>query len=206
MQTIGTMMRRAAPSLALAFLLALLMAAPAAAQHGPGWVIGANGCRAWNPAMQPYRSFTWSGPCENGLVSGTGVLQWYDNGVPGDRYEGAYRDGHMSGHGVYLALDGERYEGEFKDDSRTGPGTYITRGGDRYEGTFQRSVLQGEGVGIFANGDRYQGGFWNNRAHGEGSLRKADGTVISGDWINGCLRQGDRRYAVGVGAEAAKCP
>jgi len=87
--------------------------------------------------MRPNRTFTWSGACEGGLVSGQAVLQWYENGVPSDRYEGEY---------------------------------------------------------------------WNNRAHGKGTLRKADGTVVSGDWVNGCLRERERRYGVGVGADASKCP
>jgi len=192
--------------IAVGIAIGFLLLGPASAQQGPGWVTSQNGCRAWNSVIQPNRTFTWSGACEGGLVSGQGVLQWYENGVPSDRYEGEYRDGKMNGHGIYLAASGERYEGEFKDDARTGHGVYLMRGGDRYEGGFQRSVLQGPGTAVFANGDRYEGEFWNNRAHGKGTLRKADGTVVSGDWVNGCLRQGERRYGVGVGVDASKCP
>jgi hypothetical protein len=192
--------------IAAGMVLGLLMLGTAIAQQLPGWVTNQSGCRAWSSVMQPSRSFSWSGGCANGLVSGQGILQWYDNATPSDRYEGAYRDGKMNGHGVFLALDGERYEGEFKDDARTGHGVYITRRGERYEGGFERAVLQGPGTAVFTNGERYEGGFWNNRAHGEGSLHLADGTVVTGTWVNGCLNQGGRRYAVGVGADASKCP
>jgi len=203
MRLTATTLGSAAAAAAIAITLALSGTAVAG---GPGWLAGPNGCKVWNWTIQPRRTFTWSGGCEDGLVSGNGVLQWYENGVPSDRYQGEYRAGHMSGHGIYQAADGERFDGTFKDDARTGRGTYITLRGDRYEGDFQRSVLQGKGEAVFTNGDRYEGGFWNNRAHGEGTLRKADGTVVSGNWINGCLRRGERRYAVGVGTDAAKCP
>ena len=192
--------------IAAGFALALLVLGPASAAGGPGWITSQSGCRAWSAVMQPNRSFSWSGACPNGLANGQGVLQWYDNGTPADRYEGEYRDGKMNGRGIYFAVDGERYDGEFKDNARTGHGIYLTRRGDRYEGNFERSVLQGPGIGVFADGERYEGGFWNNRAHGEGTLHLADGTAVTGTWVNGCLNQGGRRYAVGVGADAAKCP
>ncbi|HUI16647.1 MAG TPA: hypothetical protein VL244_03210 [Alphaproteobacteria bacterium] len=192
--------------IAAGIALGLLMLGPAGAAQLPGWVTNQSGCRAWSAVMQPNRNFSWSGGCPNGLVNGQGVLQWYDNGTPSDRYEGEVRDGKMNGRGIYFALDGERYDGEFKDDARTGHGIYLTRWGDRYEGNFERSVLQGPGSAVFANGARYEGGFWNNRANGEGTLQLADGSAVTGTWVNGCLRQGERRYAVGVGAEVSKCP
>ena len=192
--------------LAAGAALACLIMGTASAQQLPGWVTNQQGCRAWSSVMQPNRTFSWSGSCSGGLVNGRGVLQWYDNGTPTARYEGEYRDGKMNGRGSYFAVDGERYEGEFKDDARTGHGIYLTRWGDRYEGNFERSVLQGPGSAVFADGRRYKGGFWNNRANGEGTLRLADGTSITGKWVNGCLDQGGRKYAVGVGAEVAKCP
>jgi len=191
---------------AAALGLLVLSCATASAQQLPGWITDQRGCRAGSSVMQPNRSFTWTGGCSGGLVEGQGVLQWYDTGTPSDRYDGEYRDGKMNGHGTYFAVDGERYEGEFKDNSRTGHGVYLTRWGDRYEGNFERAVLQGPGTAVFADGRRYEGGFWNNRANGDGTLTLPDGAKVTGKWVNGCLDQGGRRYAVGVGAEAGKCP
>ena len=46
---------------------------------------------------------------------------------------------------------------------------------------------------MFANSSRYDGEWRNGLPSGPGRLKRADGTVVSGHWTNGCLRQGDQR-------------
>ena len=132
--------------IAVGMAMGFLLLGPASAQQGPGWVTSQNGCRAWNSVMQPNRTFTWSGGCEHGLVSGQGVLQWYDDGVPGDRYEGEWRDGHENGRGVFLSAHGDRYEGQFKNDLPNGQGSFRSVRGEVYSGTWSS--------GCFRDGDR----------------------------------------------------
>ncbi len=195
-------------ALSVAVVVLALAAAPGRealgqAAHGPGWIVDRAGCRVWNPVFDPKRSFSWSGACANGYAGGEGVLQWYENGLPTDRYEGSYRGGKMDGHGLYVWANGARHDGEWKENGRSGHGVYVTANGDRYEGDFTQALLNGRGAAVLANGDRYEGGFWNYRPNGKGTLRRPDGEVFAGEWVNGCFKSATRRYAVGL--EVSEC-
>jgi hypothetical protein len=108
------------PSL-LALAGMLSAAHPVAAQQEdqepPRWISDAqSGCKIWDPAPEPNETVRWSGKCENGYATGDGVLQWYENGRPGDRYEGEYQGGKRNGHGVVVMSNGRRVEGDWRDD------------------------------------------------------------------------------------------
>jgi hypothetical protein len=123
-------MRR--PTVALALAGALLAGLPAAAQtpsQAPGWIAdGRTGCRIWNQAPKPNQSVSWSGGCQNRLAQGRGVLQWFLNGKPHDRYDGELVSGKYDGHGTYLWADsGFHYEGEWRDGKANGPGALTTQ-------------------------------------------------------------------------------
>jgi hypothetical protein len=87
------------------------------------------GCRVVNPNPQPNESITWSGGCQNGFAQGLGVLQWFENGQPAERYNGELRGGQMNGHGILNTGNGGRYEGEFRDGKANGLGTWTEAGG-----------------------------------------------------------------------------
>jgi hypothetical protein len=93
------------------------------------------GCRVVNANPRPNESIAWSGGCENGFAQGPGVLRWFENGRPGERYDGEMRDGQMDGHGVLNTGDGGRYEGEFRDGKAHGFGTWTTTNGS-FSGTW----------------------------------------------------------------------
>jgi len=46
------------------------------------------------------------------------------------------------------------------------------------------------------NGDSFVGEFRGGLPNGPGTMRYADGERVSGTWIDGCLRIGDRRLAI----------
>ena len=69
------------------------------------------GCRVMNANPKRNEAITWSGGCENGLAQGQGILQWYENDRPAERYEGELHGGQINGHGVLTTEDGGRYEG-----------------------------------------------------------------------------------------------
>ena len=108
-----------------------LSPAPAAAQApppGPGWVTDTRtGCRVWNTNPKTNLSASWSGPCQNRVAQGHGVLQWSANDRPGDRYEGDLVGGKYDGHGVYISADGFRYDGEWRDGRANGSGELTTK-------------------------------------------------------------------------------
>ena len=167
-------------SLAVMFLVAL-MVTPALAQAPPGWTADAKtGCRVWNEDPGPGDAVSWTGGCQNGVAQGSGTVQWFTNGKKADLYEGELRNGKMNGRGAYTWPSGNRYVGEWRD-----------------------SDPNDKGALTWPNGRRFEGEWRNAKPNGQGTFKAADGTTYSGTWTNGCLKQGGR--TVTVNATAKEC-
>jgi len=108
----------------------LLLPLPAMAQSAaPAWIIDpSSGCRVANPNPQANESVTWSGECQYGYAEGRGVLQWFENGQPADRYDGEMHNGNMDGHGIFSTAEGGRYEGAFHAGQANGYGRWTGPG------------------------------------------------------------------------------
>lgn len=145
-------------ALAGALLLAIL---PAHAEDEK-YILDQNGCRIVNPFPRAEESATWTGGCKDGLVDGTGVLQWFQSGVADEKYEGEMRRGYAEGTGTQSQTDGGRYEGEWKESRQEGEGTYFS-----------------------ADGSVYKGGWKNGKPHGFGTYRTPEGRVMRGQWVDG---------------------
>ena len=102
----------------------LILAGAAAAQtpdpgpdlsgNDPHWIEDTiSHCWAANPNPEGGEIVSWSGACENGLLSGPGTLTWSQNGRITGRDEGTFKDGRLSGHGRIISADGTIYEGDF---------------------------------------------------------------------------------------------
>jgi hypothetical protein len=178
-------------SIALFALLLLADANAASAQTAqpaqpakpavPGWTSDPKtGCKVWNLDPHPNETISWSGACKNGVAEGTGVVQWFWDGKPVDRYQGGYHAGLENGNGVYVWANGDRYEGGYLDNRRSGRGSYA-----------------------WASGMRYDGEWLAGKAHGQGRAVDPKGQVYEGTWVNGCFRQGGR--TANVGATRAEC-
>jgi len=131
----------------LAVAIAVLLVTPAAAQTlaraEPGWIADARtGCRIWNAEPKPNQSVSWSGGCQNRLAQGRGVLQWFVNGRPDDRYEGDLVAGKYDGQGRYVwAASGFHYEGEWRDGLANGTGELTTAKG-HYKGSWTKGCFR----------------------------------------------------------------
>ena len=68
----------------------------------------------------------------------------------------------------------DRFEGTYRDGRREGPGRYAWNATDRFEGTYANDVPNGFGTVTL------------------------DGTTLSGEWRNGCLKVADKVVAIGV--------
>ena len=108
-------------------ILLLFVAPPSLAQiPQPGWDSDARtGCKVWFPFNGPSQSVMWSGPCQNGVAQGRGVLTYAN----GDRLEGEFRDGKLNGWVVVTYANGDRYGGLWRDGSFIqGTSTAATQG------------------------------------------------------------------------------
>ncbi|HEY4265103.1 MAG TPA: hypothetical protein VGM72_07285 [Micropepsaceae bacterium] len=89
-------------------------AAPDLSGSDPHWIKdAAKNCWAANPDPETGETITWTGTCEQGLLSGEGTLSWYVDGQPVGRDEGHFKNGQLSGHGRIVFGDGAHFEGEF---------------------------------------------------------------------------------------------
>jgi hypothetical protein len=113
----------------------LCLIAPALAADGVqlDWVVDRNsGCRVWNQVPEENEAVSWSGTCQNGFAQGRGVLQWFHQDRPAERYEGELREGKPSGHGVLTMRNGDRFDGEWRDGKAHGLGHIALQSGYTY--------------------------------------------------------------------------
>ena len=124
----------------------------------------------------------------------------YVNGVPnGERgifmedhlcYLGYFKDGMLSGSGVFWFLSGDFYKGNFKENNQHGHGDFYFNDGDKYSGQFRNGYPNGKGCWIEVNGDKYVGQFKDQEYHGTGY--KISGSIVTtGIWEEGEFVKGD---------------
>ncbi|HEX4984905.1 MAG TPA: hypothetical protein VFV71_02410 [Burkholderiales bacterium] len=151
-----------------AMLAGLLVAAAAgAADDDVTWIADRNGCKVANPFPQPGESIAWDGPCRKGLADGDGVLQWFVDDKPADKYEGTLKDGWAEGKGTLTRAQGGRYVGDWQHSLQDGDGRYEAPDGSWYEGQWKEG-----------------------QPHGHGQYQTPDGRLFVGEWVNG-VYEGD---------------
>lgn len=122
-----------------------------AALAGAAALVVSIGAAAQAPAACAVRDAdlqgTYVGDCIGGYASGRG------RAVGKDSYEGSFRDGHITGYGIYTKADGRRYEGEFLDGKMSGRVKIYNPNGDILEGQFSDNKLVGIGKLTRKTGD-----------------------------------------------------
>ncbi len=147
-----------------ALLAALVVLAAAAGPSlGQGGLIRdpQTGCATSNPFPRENESITWTGGCENGLLSGYGVLTWRNGEETYERDEGVFRAGELDGPAIISFADGSRVYGSYRAGRRDGD-FIIDRGEDglvlaRYEdGQFvsERALSEAENASWRQQGER----------------------------------------------------
>lgn len=154
----------------------------------PGrWVVTDTGAKIWDDEPLPDEVVKWSGAMdEKGYATGTGVLQFIQDGKVGITFEGQMLKGKYSGKGIFKFANGDNYEGDFVEGAFCGKGIFKwIETGNYYEGDFVNDTCSGKGVFHWASGSYYEGDFINNEHTGKGIYRWANGDYYEGDFVNG---------------------
>ena len=109
------------------------------------------GCRMWDWHPEPGDRAHWTGACKGGLKEGKGVVQWFEHGLPIDRFEGTYRSGKREGAGRYEWNDKDSFQGSYANDVPHGFGT-IQLAGETLSGDWRQGCLSAEGGRVVAIG------------------------------------------------------
>jgi hypothetical protein len=157
----------------LAAALMLLPLCAAAQDMKPEWLQDPNtGCKAWTFTSVAGMSIAWAGPCENGLVQGTGMVAFVYKGQTLYNYRGELRAGKFQGKGMM------RWDN-----------------GVTYSGTWDAGLPNGTGTFVWADGSRYEGGWKDGAASGTGTITDARGNTTTTTWVGGCVYRPNPRSA-----------
>jgi hypothetical protein len=102
-------------------------------------------------------------------------------------YEGWWFRDQRLGQGREISGEGYVYSGNWEQDLKKGKGTLIwqTKHRDQtQEGEFLGLTEKGHGTITYNNGDIYSGEWMKDKRYGAGILKKVDGTVQEGKWID----------------------
>ena len=183
---------------------------------GPDGQADGKGVLRWILAGKPAKNKKYEGEMHEGRFNGHGTLTTVD----GDVYDGQFKDGERNGKGKMVWFNRNSYDGDWKNGLMDGRGTYKWLGGNTYVGEWAKGRQNGRGKFSFLNGNSYDGEYKDGIANGRGRFRWSNGDVydgewqsempngigtlkiyntdelITGNWRNGCLHQGDRMLAV----------
>lgn len=100
-----------------------------------------SGCRMWDWHPEPGDTAAWTGACKASLKEGRGVVQWFEHGLPIDRFEGTYSKGRREGLGRYEWNEKDRFEGTYANGLPNGYGT-VRLNGETFDGEWKNGCLQ----------------------------------------------------------------
>jgi hypothetical protein len=134
----------------------------------------------------------YEGNWKDGKMSGQGTFCWANSG---DKYVGNWQDGKMNGQGIMYYADGSKYEGGWKDNNKHGQGIcYWSDSGDRYEGEWKDGKMNGLGIIYYADGTRYEGNLKDNIKEGQGKLFWTNGDRFEGHWLHNVINGSGKYY------------
>ena len=110
-------------------------------------------CAIWNAEPRPNEAFSWSGSCEAGIAGGEGVLQWFENDKPTERYEGSMLDGKPHGLGSVTLPDGEKHEAKSVGGVFQGQGKVSWLDGVYCKVMYVNGEIDGQAFCYHPNGD-----------------------------------------------------
>lgn len=152
------------------------------------WIRTNNDVLLWISSSNTAKSYIWQGEVIDSIAYGNGILSVFDaEGKKTDSNVNMFY-GAFSPDDIITMDDGSRYVGTLVNDKMEGFGVLV-KSNEIYIGTFHESKPNGF-LKLYRNGKLYYEGDWKDGAfNGEGTLYKEDGSIKTGNWIEGRLSQ-----------------
>lgn len=173
-------------TITLLVLISSIITSCSVSDTSSGWVTTDDGISLWVSNCDTKQAYTWDGEIFDNVANGKGTITMPNNEgeIITQQAEAFY--GAIDDNEVVSILDGSRYVGNIIDDMMEGYGV-LSKGDETFIGYFHNSKPEGY-LKWFKNGKIHYEGNWKEGAfNGEGTLYKEDGTISSGEWINGKL-------------------
>lgn len=121
-----------------------------------------------------YKTGCVSGDCENGW----GIYYWNtDSKWAGDKYEGYWKGGEMSGNGTYYYSSGSKYIGNYYKNKMDGAGIYYWSTGDKFDGNWLEGKKDGYGKYYYYDTGELKTGIWTADVYQGTSSNTSSGTT-----------------------------
>ena len=101
-----------------------------------------------------------------------------------DYFIGNFKNGQANGYGKYFHNDGAVYEGYWENDQPNGKGREIFIDNSSFEGIFENG-LKKYGLFNWSDGSYYDGEIFNNLFEGKGKFHWNEGREYIGEWSSG---------------------
>eukprot|EP01102_Stenamoeba_stenopodia_P021586 TRINITY_DN8744_c0_g1_i1.p1 TRINITY_DN8744_c0_g1~~TRINITY_DN8744_c0_g1_i1.p1 ORF type:complete len:296 (+),score=59.15 TRINITY_DN8744_c0_g1_i1:23-910(+) len=137
--------------------------------------------------------FQWEDAVIN-IEHGRGVNVYLD---AGDRYEGEFDQGKVTGYGTYYWSDGRYQACSFVDNNVVGWGHYYWPDGVYFEGNYVDDKRKGQGVLYFPDGRKLIANYENDLRIGIARMEWANGDVWDGVFLSHQRARGKRVFATG---------
>ncbi|MFD0724492.1 hypothetical protein [Lysobacter brunescens] len=113
-------------------------------------------------APQPLQNVTWSGACKDGKAEGQGVVQFYWDGEPTEKFDGILSGGIIQQGKFYFKNGTVIREGRFVNDFLHGPGTITLENGEVISATFVYGSREGFVTKVDRSGKIVESGIYKN--------------------------------------------
>ena len=132
--------------------------------------------------IEKTNEYNYEGDFENDLKHGRGKIIFYNSNSVS--YEGQFKNGEITGKGLYIWKNRHTYYGDFLAGKMHGKGIYKWPDGNQYEGEYINGIKEGYGEFKWADGRIYRGPFEKGKQQGNGKL------IINGKTFDALFEDG----------------
>jgi len=152
------------------------------------WYMSDNGILVWDIVRDQSVSYSWQGNSTSGVANGVGKLSITRGNEILFSSQCEMKYGAINNAGYKYIDSNQHFIGKVSEGMLSGFCVLI-KGDETYIGNFVSSKPEGK-VDLYKNGKLYYSGEWiQGTICGEGTLYREDGSVLSGVWENGKIKE-----------------